>query len=54
MLLDQVFDLIRRRNDDVDVFTEREAKIFRGVKIEWINERNAQCSSAHLNRESAV
>ena len=54
MLLDQVFDLIRRRNDDVDIFPEREAKIFGGVKIERINERDAQCGSAHLNWESPM
>jgi hypothetical protein len=54
MLLDQVFDLIRGRNDDVDILPERKAKIFRGIKIEGINKCYAQCGSAHLNRESAV
>ena len=54
ILLDQVFDLIRRRNDDVDIFPEREAKVLRGVKIKRINERDAQCGSAHFNRKSAM
>src|SRR4029450_4304081 len=54
MLFDQIFDLIRGRNDDVDVFTERKAKILRSVEIERINEGDSQCSAAHLNRKSTV
>src|SRR5206468_5163297 len=40
ILLDQFFDLLRRRNHDLNVFTEREAKVFRGMKIKWINKRD--------------
>ena len=54
MLFDQVFDLTGGRNDDVDVFTQRKAKILRSVEIERINERDSQSGSAHLNRKSTV
>src|SRR4030095_13509376 len=53
-LFDQVFDLIRWRNNDLDVFTECKAKGLRSVKIERIDESDSQCWSAHLNRKSAV
>src|SRR5262249_39042103 len=37
ILLDQLFDLLWRRNDDLDVFTERETKILSRVEIERIH-----------------
>ena len=54
MLFDQVFDLIRGRNDDLDILTERKAKILRSGEIERINEGDSQSGSAHLNRKSTV
>src|SRR5437773_5733187 len=41
MLLDQFFDLLGRRNHDLNVFTERETKVFRGMKIKWISKRDS-------------
>src|SRR5205814_9811271 len=40
ILLDQFFDLLRRRNHDLNVFTEREAKVLCGIKIKWITKRD--------------
>ena len=43
ILLDPLFDLLGRRNDDVDVFAEREAKIFRRAQIERIDAARREC-----------
>src|SRR6266704_1734982 len=39
ILLDQLLDLLGRRNHDLNVFAERETKVFRGMKIKWISKR---------------
>ena len=39
---DPVLDLLRRRNNDVDVFAERKAQIFRDAEVEWIDERDCE------------
>ena len=54
ILPDQIFDLLRWRNDHVNVFTEREAKILCRVLIERINQRDTQRITAHFNRKRAV
>ena len=48
---DSILDLLRRRNDDVDVFAEREAQIFRGAQIERIDQRD--CENVFAKRRSA-
>ena len=40
--LDPIFDLLGRRDDDMDVFAEREAEIFRRAQIERIDQRDAR------------
>src|SRR5437773_11089796 len=58
--LDLIFDLLGRRNDDVNLFAEREAKILRRAIIERINERDINIlplisiGSAPCNRASPL
>jgi hypothetical protein len=54
MLPDQILDLIWRRNDHVNVFTEREPEILCRAVIERIRQRDTQCVTAHLNGKGAV
>ena len=46
--LDPLFDLLGRGDDDVDVFAEGEAQIFRRARIERIDQRDLQ----HVIRET--
>ena len=48
---DQLFDLSARRNDDVDVFPEREPKILRGAQVKRIDQRNAERVVVRRQRE---
>ena len=41
MLLDPLLDLLGRRDDHLEFFAEREAKILRGARIERIDQRHA-------------
>ena len=52
--LDLIFDLFGRRNDDVNFFAEREAKVLCRTKIERVNERDIQCVAVHFDRQRAV
>ena len=54
MLFEPVFDLFGRRDDNIDIFAEREAKVLRRARIQWINQRDLQCVAAHSNRQRAV
>ena len=51
---DPLFDLLGRRNDDVDVFAEREAEIFRRAQIERIDQRDCECVVRQADRQSAM
>src|SRR6266566_2297100 len=52
--LDLIFDLFGRRNDDVNFFAEREAKILRSAMIERINESDMQYVAAYFDRQGTV
>jgi len=54
VLLDPLFDLLGRRNNDVNVFAECEAKIRGSAMIERINERDMHYVAAHFDRQRAV
>ena len=54
MLLDQLFDLLRRRHDDLDVFAQRETQILCHVRIERIDQRHSERRFTHVNRQRAV
>ena len=47
---DAIFDLLRRRDDNVDVFAEREAQIFRRAQIEA--DRPARLAARYLQGRS--
>ena len=51
---DPIFDLFGRRDDDVDVFAEREAEIFRRAQIERIDQRDPQSVVGKADRQRAM
>src|SRR5262249_5750235 len=54
ILLDQLLDLLGRRNDYLNVFAKCEAQVLSDMQIKWIDQRHPQRSFAHLYRQRAV
>ena len=54
MLLDEFFDLLGRRNHDLNVSTECETEVLRGMEIKRIDQRNSHRGCAHFNWKRAV
>src|SRR5436190_9209675 len=52
--LDLIFDLLGWRNDDLNLFAEREAKILGRAMIERINESDMQYVATYFDRQRAV
>ena len=54
ILFDSIFDLLGRRNHNIDIFAQGKTEVLSRAKIERINQCDAQCISAHSNRKRAV
>ncbi len=52
--LDPLFDLIRRGDDDMDVFAQRETEIFGRAQIERINQGDGDSVVARTDRQGAM
>jgi hypothetical protein len=54
ILFDSIFDLLGRRNDNIDLFAQGKTEVLSRAKVERINQCDAQNVPAHSNRKRAV